>query len=125
MIMADDTNVVRLKTKGAVQPSTAQRSTASDDITIKPKSLLSMTDVELQAFLLQLRERRMKAVRVIKQAADASHSAKMLSNKDRMERKVAAAEKQLAKVDAALEKLEEYVRDLRAMQINYTNVPLT
>jgi hypothetical protein len=42
-----------------------------------------------------------------------------------MERKITAAEKALAATDKALERFEVLVRDLRAMQLQYTNVPPT
>ena len=123
-----NTNVVRLKTKGAVQQIAAQPSrTSSAELhdAVTPKSLLQMTDLELQQFIIQLRERRMKASRALKQATDARQHTSLISQRDKMERKITAAEKSLAAVDVALERFEKLVTDLRAMQLNYTNVPLT
>ena len=119
------TNVVRLKTKGAVQLVAAQPSRASDDYVVQPKSLLQMTDLELQQFIIQLRERRMKAAKALKQATDARQHTTLISQRDRMERKITAAERALATVDKSLERFELLVRDLRAMQLQYTNISPT
>ena len=119
------TNVVRLKTKGAVQQLAAQPSLTSTDYVVTPKSLLQMTDLELQQFIIQLRERRMKAAKALKQAGEARVHTTLISQRDRMERKITAAERALAATDKALERFELLVRDLRAMQLQYTNVPPT
>ena len=117
----DDSNkVVKLR-----QP--AQQSAAGvvvDDDPIQPKSLLNMTDVEQDVFLQQLRDRRLRASEMIKEAQRAKHHASSIASAIKVERKAEQAQRQYVKANKALERLEELLYDLRALTLQHTDIDI-
>jgi hypothetical protein len=118
---ADDTNVIKLRQP---QPQAAAGVVVGDD-PIDPKSLLNMTDVEQDMFLLQLRERRMRVVQVLKAAQQSRMQANTLASALKLEKKADQVQKQLDKATKALDKLEELVYGLRALHLQHTDMDIT
>ena len=121
MAKDDNNKVVKLRQP---QPKAVVGATASSD-PINPKSLLNMTDVEQDMFLEELRQRRMRAVEILRQAALARQNAQSISNALKLERKAKQCEKELDKVTKSLERLEQALYDLRALTLQHTDVDIT
>ena len=121
MAKDDNNKVVKLRQP---QPKAVVGATASDD-PINPKSLLNMTDVEQDMFLEELRQRRMRAVEILRQAALARQNAQSVSTALKLERKAKQCEKELDKATKALERLEQAIYDLRALNLQYTDVDIS
>ena len=118
--MTDDNNkVVKLR-----QPSKQAVAGVAVDDPIQPKSLLNMTDVEQDAFLQQLRERRLRAAEVIKAAQIAKHQASSIASAIKIERKAEQAQRQYIKASKALDRLEELLYDLRALTLQHTDADI-
>jgi hypothetical protein len=117
----DDNKVVKLR------PPTAQRGSvgvAVDD-PIQPKSLINMSDLEQDMFLQQLRERRLRAVEILKQAAIARQQTANLTSQIKLQRKTQQVEKQLATATKALDRLEELIYSMRALYLQHTDTDIT
>jgi hypothetical protein len=117
----DDDNVVKLRQPKVDKPSAG---VAVDD-PINPKSILNMTDVEQDVYLQHLRERRMKAVEILKRADIARREATTVAIAIRIEKKAEQVQRQVEKADKALEKLEELIYGLRALALQHTDVDIT
>lgn len=115
--MADDTKVVKLR-----QPQTAAASDVDD--VISPKSLLNMTEVEQNAFLDQLRERRLNAARMMKAANEARRHATTVASAVRLEKKAEQVLRQYERASNALDKLEESLFSLRALTLQHTDIDI-
>ena len=88
---ADDNNkVVKLR-----QPQASPAAGVSVDEAITPKSLLNMTDVEQDIHLQHLRERRLRVVELMREAARAKQHATSVSALMKLEKKEDQVEKQL------------------------------
>jgi hypothetical protein len=120
--MAKDNNKV-VKLRQPTAPSSSAGATV--DEAIQPKSILNMTELEQETFLNVLRDRRMRAAEILKQAQATKHKADTIASEIRLERKADQAEKQLDKVTKALDKLEEMIYSLRALHLQYTDVDIT
>lgn len=121
MANGDNHKVVKLR-----QPA-AQSSAAGVgvDDPINPKSLLTMTELEQNAFLQSLRDRRMRAVEAMKNAAAARHAASSFMEAARLEKKAEQVQRQLDKTTKALDKLEELMYGLRALTLQFTDVDIS
>jgi len=119
--MDDDNKVVKLRQPQVDKPAAG---VAADD-PINPKSILNMTDVEQDMLLQQLRERRMKAVEILKRADIARREATTVAIAIRIEKKAEQVQRQVEKADKALEKLEELIYGLRALALQHTDVDIT
>lgn len=120
MAKDDKNNVVKLRQS---QPKAVAG--ASVDDPISPKSLLNMTELEQEMLLQQLRERRMRAVEILRQAAIARQHAMSVSTALKLERKAKAAEAQLERATVAIEKLEKMIYDMRALHLQHTDIDIT
>jgi hypothetical protein len=118
--MTDDNKVVKLR-----QPQVTPKAGVVVDDPISPKSLLNMTDVEQDMFLQQLRDRRLRAAEMIKQAQLAKHHATSIASSIKVERKAEQAQRQFIKASKALERLEELLYDLRALTLQHTDIDIT
>jgi hypothetical protein len=98
---------------------------ASGDEAIMPKSLLNMTEVEQQAFLNHLRERRLRAAAIMKEAHANKHRADSISAMVKLEKKALAAAKEYERASKALDKLENLLGDLRILHLQHTDVDIT
>ena len=116
----DDNKVVKLR-----QPAQPSAAGVTVDEAIQPKSIMNMTELEQEAFLNALRDRRMRAVQVLKAAAADRHHASTITAAIKLERKADQAEKQLDKVTKALDKLEEMIYSIRALHLQYTDTDIT
>jgi uncharacterized membrane protein len=116
----DDNKVVKLR-----QPALTSAAGVVVDDPINPKSIINMTDVEQELFLQQLRERRMKAVAMLKQANEARKHAVGVMTMIKLEKKAEQVQRQLDKADKALEKLEELLYALRALTLQHTDIDIT
>ena len=118
--MTDDSNkVVKLR-----QPTQQSVAGVGVDDPIQPKSLLNMTDVEQDAFLQQLRDRRLRASEMIKAAQLAKHHASSIATAIKVERKAEQAQRQYVKASKALDRLEELLYDLRALTLQHTDADI-
>ena len=116
----DDSNkVVKLR-----QPAVPTAAGVVVDDPIQPKSLLNMTDVEQDVFLQQLRDRRLRASEMIKEAQRAKHHASSIATAIKVERKAEQAQRQYVKANKALERLEELLYDLRALTLQHTDIDI-
>jgi hypothetical protein len=115
----DDNKVVKLR-----QPPAKVAGVGVDDPML-PKSLHNMTEVEQEVFLNSLRERRLRAAAIIKQAHIAKRQADSISSMVKIEKKAEQANKQYEKVDKALKRLEDMLYDLRAIALDHTDVDIT
>jgi len=119
--MTDDNNkVVKLR-----QPTVTRAAGVVVDDPINPKSLLNMTDVEQDAFLQTLRDRRLRAAELIKSAQQAKHHASSIASAIKLERKAEQAQRQYEKANKALERLEELLYDLRALTLQHADIDIT
>ena len=84
-----------------------------------PLTLDKMSDTEVDAYLIGLRERRMQAQRVLKEANAKKAEIQELANKLRLDKKCAQVQKQVEAVDKHIDKLEQLVMDLRALRLQY------
>lgn len=120
--MTDDkNNVVKLRQSPASKPVAG----VSIDEVMQPKSLLNMTDVEQDMFLQQLRDRRMRAVEVLRAARQNRERAATITAMVKLERKADQVERQLEKATKALDKLEELIYSLRALNLQHTDTDIT
>jgi hypothetical protein len=119
--MTDDNNkVVKLR-----QPTRNSVAGVGVDDPINPKSFLNMTEVEQDMFLQALRERRMRAVEIVKRAIADRAQASTVAMALRMEKKHIQAQRQLDKVNKALDKLDEIIYSMRALHLQYTDTDIT
>jgi len=121
MTTDDNNKVVKLRQPQATKPAAG----VSVDEAITPKSFLNMTDVEQDLFLQQLRERRMRVVEVLRQAAAARAHASTVASAVRLERKADSVQRLLERATKSLDKLEEAVYGLRALTLQQTDVDIT
>lgn len=84
-----------------------------------PITLDKMTDAEVDAYLIGLRERRMTAQRVLKEANEKKAAIQELANKLRLDKKCAQVQKQAETVEKNIDKLEQLIMDLRALRLQY------
>lgn len=119
--MGDKNKVVKLRQPSVSKPVAG----VAVDEAITPKSILNMTELEQETFLNQLRDRRMRAAQILKRAAEAKHQADTIASAIRLERKAEQAERQLEKVNKALDRLEEMIYSLRALHLQYTDTDIT
>jgi len=122
--MTDDrlkSNVVKLRQPSAKSTSVGVR---VDDI-VTPKSLLNMTPLEQQTFLTHLRERRLRAAAIIKEAHANKHRADSISAMAKLEKKAATATREYEKACKAMDRLESLLHDLRALHIQHTDIDIT
>jgi len=118
--MTDDkSNVVKLR-----QPAVSTAAGVSVDEAITPRSLLTMTDIEQDMFLQHLRDRRLRVVELMRQAALAKHKITAASALMKFEKKQDQVEKQLERANKVLEKLEELIYDMRALALQYTDIDI-
>lgn len=120
MTKDDNNKVVKLR-----QPQPKAAAGVVVDDPINPKSLLNMTDVEQDMFLQSLRDRRMRAVEILRQAAIARQSAQSIASGIRLEKKAEQCEKLLERTTKALDALELSLYSLRALSLQYTDVDIT
>jgi BarA-like signal transduction histidine kinase len=83
-----------------------------------------MTDIEQDMFLQHLRERRLRVVELMRQAARAKQQITSAAALMKFEKKQDQVEKQLERTHKALEKLEELVYDMRALALQYTDIDI-
>ena len=119
MTVDDNNKVVKLR-----QPAVPTAAGVSVDDAITPKSLLTMTDIEQDLFLQHLRERRLRVVELMRQAALAKHKITSAAALMKFEKKQDQVEKQLERSHKALEKLEELIYDMRALALQYTDIDI-
>ena len=117
MTVDDDNKVVKLR-----QHAVTSSAGVSVDDAINPRSLLTMTDIEQDMFLQHLRERRLRVVELMRQAARAKQQITSAAALMKFEKKQDQVEKQLERTHKALEKLEELVYDMRALALQYTDI---
>jgi ABC-type ATPase with predicted acetyltransferase domain len=117
----DNNKVVKLRQPQVQTPAAG----VSVDEAITPKSFLNMTDVEQDLFLQQLRERRMRVVEVLRQAAAARAHATTVASAVRLEKKADSVQRLLDRATKSLDKLEEAVYGLRALTLQQTDVDIT
>lgn len=120
MANGDNNKVVKLR-----QPTVTRAAGVGVDDPINPKSLLNMTDLEQTAFIQSLRDRRMRAVEALKQAAAARSQASSFMEAARLEKKAEQVQRQLDKATKSLDKLEELLYGLRALTLQYTDVDIS
>ena len=108
----DDKKVVPLRPKSAA---------ALVDEAITPKSLADMTELEQEMFLRTLRDRRLKASQILTAARAAKRHTATVQASVKLEKKIEAVQKQYDRVDAALNKLEDMLISLRALQLQLTD----
>lgn len=84
-----------------------------------PITIDRMTDTEVDAYLIGLRERRMTAQRILFEANEKKKQINELANKLRLDKKCAQVQKQVEMVEKNLDKLEQLVMDLRALRLQY------
>jgi len=120
----DKNNVVKLRQPAVASKGATAAGVSVDDV-INPKSLLNMTDVEQDVYLQQLRERRMRAAEVLRAARQNRARAESITAMVKLERKADQVEKQLEKATKALDKLEELIYALRALNLQHTDVDIT
>lgn len=120
MSNGDNGKVVKLR-----QPTQTRAAGVGVDDPINPKSLLTMTEVEQNAFLQSLRDRRMRAVEALKSAAAARTHASTFMEAARLERKAEQVQRQLDKATKALDKLEEQLYGLRALTLQLTDMDIS
>lgn len=82
---------------------------------IKPRSIVDMTDTEQDAFLLELRNRRLRAQQIIKEQREAAAAVESAKARDKIERKIAMCMRAEERVGKAIEKLEAELFSLRAL----------
>ena len=118
----DGNNVVNLR-----QPPAKGAGVSADivDVAITPKSLANMSDLEQDMFLQHLRERRLRAVEILKQAAIAKRKQDSIVTLVKLEKKADQVERQLEKTTKALDQLEKYIYDLRALHLQHTDTDIT
>lgn len=100
-------NVVKLRSGNAAEQA------------INPKSLANMTDVEQEAWLRSIRDRRLKAIVAVRDAHEKKVRATVISGMVKIEKKTAQIDKVTEKIDKDMEKLEQLLFDLRALQLQY------
>jgi primosomal protein N'' len=88
---------------------------------ISPKTLADMTDLEQEMFLRVKRERRLRAAEAVKAANAAKAKANSLAGALKIEKKVDQLQRQLTKVDSAMDKMEELMHQLRALRLQYAD----
>jgi len=120
MAKDDNNKVVKLR-----QPTQTRVAGVGVDDPINPKSLLNMTDVEQEIFLNQLRERRMRAVEILRQAALSRQNAQSIASGLKLERKAEQCQRTLDRATKALEALELQLYSLRALHLQYTDDDIT
>ena len=118
----DDNKVVKLHQPRV--PSKARAADARLDA-ITPRSFLTMSELEQDMFLQQLRDRRLRAVEVMKQVEHAKQQTNAAQASLKLERKADQIQKQLDKIDKAFERLDELVFSMRALALQYTDVDIT
>ncbi len=118
----DDNKVVKLR-----QPSVpkARAVDAVSDVAITPRSFLTMSELEQDMFLKQLRERRLRAVEVMKQVEVAKQQANSVQAAYKLERKADQIQRQLDRINKGFEKLDELILSMRALSLQYTDVDIT
>lgn len=86
---------------------------------IKPRSIVDMTDTEADAFLVALRERRLRAAEMIKQQKAAKAAVDSAVARQKIEKKIAQCERAEERLGVALDKLETLVFQLRALVLQH------
>jgi hypothetical protein len=120
----DDTdNVVKLRQPVGNNSAGVGVDDADADA-ITPKSLLNMTDIEQDMFLQHLRERRLRVVELMRQAAIAKQHTTSVASLMKLEKKQDQVERQLERATKALEKLEELIYDMRALALQHTDIDI-
>ena len=120
----DKNNVVKLRQPAVASKGAAAAGVSIDDV-MSPKSLLNMTDVEQDVYLQKLRERRMRAAEVLRAARQNRARAESITAMVKLERKADQVERQLEKATKALDKLDELIYALRALNLQYTDTDIT
>jgi len=115
-----DNKVVKLR-----QPRPKAVAGNAVDDAITPKSFLNMTDVEQDVFLNQLRERRLKAAKLLKEAHIAKRHTESVNAMLRIDKKSAQVTSQLDKATKALDKLDQLLYDLRTITLQHTDIDIT
>ncbi len=112
MSEADDNNVISLVRAKAEN---------NDDFAelIAKKPFTAMTDNEQDMYLVQLREKRLAIAKHWEEAKAKKAELASVVARDKIERKIALTEKALERVDAAIEKAEKQIFDLRALRLQY------
>lgn len=82
---------------------------------IKPRGLSDMTDMEQDAYLIALRDRRLAATRKLVEAKEAKAQLANLSARMKIEKKIAQVDKAAVKAQEVHDKLEQLIFDLRAL----------
>ena len=83
-----------------------------------------MTDVEQDAFLQSLRDRRLRASEMIKAAQVAKHQASSIASSIKLERKAEQAQRQYLIASKALDRLEVLLYDLRALTLQHADIDI-
>jgi len=121
----DDNKVVQLRQPRAPKARGAVPVVDAQNAAITPRSFLTMSELEQDMFLQQLRDRRLRAVQVMKQVERAKEQANDAQSSARIERKAEQIQKQLDKINVAFEKLDELIFSMRALSLQYTDVDIT
>jgi predicted nucleic acid-binding Zn-ribbon protein len=121
MANGDNNKVVKLRQPQVNKPVAA----SSVDEAITPKSLLDMSDLEQDAFLSSLRDRRMRAAEALRAAQEAKRYASSVQASVKLEKKADQVQRQLDRAGKALDKLEELIYDLRALTLQHTDMDIT
>lgn len=82
---------------------------------IKPRSIIDMTDTEQDAFLIDLRNRRLRAQQLLKIAQEQKAAIASAAARMKIEKKAAMVARAEERVGAAIERLEEQLFQLRAL----------
>jgi hypothetical protein len=115
----DDNKVVKLR-----QPPAKVAGVGVDDA-IMPKSFLNMTQVEQDMFLQQLRDRRLKAAKLLKEAHIAKRHTESVNAMLKIDKKSNQVTKQLEKAIKALDVLDVLLYDLRTITLQHTDIDIT
>lgn len=87
---------------------------------IKPRSIADMNDIEQDTYMAALRDRRLKAMQAVSEAKRAKAEASSMTDRKKIEAKIAQCERKEAQAKDALEKLETLVIQLRTLVVQYT-----
>jgi len=119
--MTDDSNkVVKLR-----QPQVTPAAGVSVDDPIQPKSLLNMSELEQEMLLNQLRDRRLRAAVMLKQANVAKNQADSVISMIKIEKKAEQVARQFDRASKAFDKLEEMLYSLRTTALQHSDVDIT
>jgi hypothetical protein len=120
----DKNNVVKLRQPAVASKGATAAGVSVDDV-INPKSLLNMTDVETGRIPAATPRTAYACCRSAACCSQNRARAESITAMVKLERKADQVEKQLEKATKALDKLEELIYALRALNLQHTDVDIT